>query len=172
MSERDVRGTALSSVNPNDFRQAMSLLSQQVHLVTTIGSEGRFGVTVTAAASVSDDPPTMLFCVNRSSRSFPHFESAKTFCINTLTGSQQDIADAFAGRGQLSIDDRFALGEWAELATGAPVLKTALAAFDCRLTHAIDMATHRVFFGEVEAVASGNDDTLALAYRNRGYVSI
>ncbi len=172
MSNRDVSETALSIVNPNDFRQAMSLLSQQVHLVTTIGPDGRFGVTVTAAASVSDDPPTMLFCVNRSSRSFPHFENVETFCINTLTSDQQGIADAFAGRGQLSIDERFALGEWDELATGAPVLKNALAAFDCRLTHAIDIATHRVFFGEVDAVACGDDNALALAYRNRGYVNI
>ncbi len=172
MSECDVRETALTSVNPNDFRHAMSLLSQQVHLVTAVGSEGRLGVTATAVASVSDEPPTMLFCINRFSRAFAHFQSAQSFCINTLTSSQQNIADAFAGRGQLSIDERFALGEWTELTTGAPVLKNALASFDCRLTHAIDMATHRVFFCEVEAVASSEDEALALAYRNRGYVGI
>lgn len=171
MAHDDASDTRLSTVDGADFRQAMSRLSQQVHVVTSLGPEGRCGVTVTAVASVSDQPPIMLFCLNRSSRTYPAFENNTVFCVNTLSGDQVELADAFAGRGNLDTDARFAKGEWREMATGAPVLEGALATFDCRVTDVLDKATHRIFFGEVEAVTIGGDDDLALAYRKREYVT-
>ncbi|PTW61725.1 flavin reductase/cob(II)yrinic acid a,c-diamide reductase [Breoghania corrubedonensis] len=170
MAEQEAGETGVSGADGATFRQAMSRLSQQVHVITGIGAKGRCGVTVTAVASVSDDPPTVLFCLNRSSRTFPLFEDAKVFCINTLAGEHVPVADAFAGRGNLDTDARFALADWTTMETGAPVLKAALASFDCRVSQVIDMATHRIFFGVVEATTNGADTARALTYYNRGYV--
>ena len=170
MAEHDTGQAGLSGADGAEFRQAMSRLSQQVHIVTGMGPRGRCGVTVTAVASVSDAPPTVLFCLNRSSRTFPLFEDAKAFCINTLAGEHVPLADAFAGRGNLETEARFALADWTTLESGAPVLKGALASFDCRVSQVIDMATHRIFFGLVEAVTNGTDAARALTYYNRGYV--
>ncbi|MDJ0932012.1 flavin reductase family protein [Breoghania sp.] len=172
MADNETGDSTLNAVNGAEFRQAMSRLSQQVHVITSIGPKGRCGVTVTAVASVSDDPPTLLFCLNRSSRTFPSFADNKTFCVNTLDSDQTALADAFAGRGHLDTDARFALGTWREGTTGSPVLENALATFECRVTQVIDMATHRIFFGEVEAVTNGDENAHSLTYYNREYVSL
>jgi cob(II)yrinic acid a,c-diamide reductase len=54
-----------NAVEPRLYREAMSRFAGAVHVVTTDGPYGRRGVTVIAACSVSDDPPTIL-CLPQS----------------------------------------------------------------------------------------------------------
>ena len=54
-----------------------------------------------------------------------------------------------------SLEERFATGEWITLATGAPVLASAVVAFDCRVIEIKAVASHNVIFGVVEAVRLG-----------------
>jgi flavin reductase len=93
------------------------------------------------------------------------------FCINTLVAADQPLSDIFAGRTDQHLEERFATGAWTKLATGAPVLGSALAAFDCRLVEAKEVATHFIVIGVVEAVeiASGGE---ALLYAHRKYRSL
>ena len=132
-----------------DFRNAMSHFAAAVHVVTTDGPFGLRGATVTSVCSVSDDPPTLLVCLNLSSPANDRFVENGVFSVNVLEAGQEKIARAFAGEGQLALADRFALGQWETLVTGAPLLKGALASFDCRLTDAQIVATHRILIGEV-----------------------
>lgn len=153
-----------------DFRAAMSRLAASVHVITTDGSAGRRGVTITAMSSVSDAPATVLFCLNRRSGFGPLVMENGVFCINTLASGPQNeaLADAFAGRGDLDIPARFALGNWSPLVTGAPSLESARVSLDCRLTAQQDVATHTVYFGEVLALRHGAP-CRALVYHDRGY---
>ena len=66
------------------------------------------------------------------------------FCINALAPSHEALADIFAGRTGHRLDDRFTSGEWTKLVTGAPVLRRAAAAFDCRLVPAREVLTRLV----------------------------
>lgn len=132
-----------------DFRNAMSHFAAAVHIVTTDGRAGIRGTTVTSVCSVSDTPATLLVCLNAGSAVNDRYEKNGCFAVNVLAAEHEELAKAFAGQGQLSLDDRFAMAQWRSLATGAPVLETALASFDCRLTDARIVATHRVLIGEV-----------------------
>ncbi|WP_449256177.1 flavin reductase [Bosea sp. (in: a-proteobacteria)] len=153
------------------FRDAMAQVASAVHVVTTIGPAGRLGMTATAVASVSDKPPTVLVCIERSSRTLAAIEASGVFCVNTLPGHLVETAEIFANRRALQGEERFAAGEWGELVTGSPVLRGALAAFDCRLVASHDIATHRVLVGEVVGLGGAGQGG-SLIYRRRQFEAV
>ncbi len=75
-------------VEATDFRNAMSLLTSAVNVVTTMGDSGRHGFTASAVCSVTDTPPTLLVCMNKSSRSHINFVENKVLCVNVLSADQ------------------------------------------------------------------------------------
>lgn len=157
-----------NAVEPRLYREAMSRFAGAVHVVTTDGPYGKRGATVIAACSVSDDPPTILVCLNRTKPENDCFAQNGVFALNTLTAAQQPIADAFSGLDKLTQEERFARGEWETVASGAPVLIGAEASFDCHLMEAKDFATHRILFGKVTGIRIG-DSLTPLIYHHRTY---
>jgi len=158
----------LRTADPALFRDAMCRLGAAVHVITTDGPGGKAGATATAACSVSDAPPTMLMCLNRRSQTNPVVAQNGVFCVNTLGAAEAGIADLFAGRTGVSGSERFNTGSWMTLATGSPVLSTAVVVFDCRIIEVRAVASHNVFFGAVEAVRLGPQGP-ALLYHERAY---
>lgn len=150
------------------FRNGMSRLGSAVSVVTTLSAGKRYGFTASAVCSVSDMPPTLLICINRASSCFPAFENVRHFCVNTLMPGQEDLSNLFGGKTPM--DDRFALGEWREGLSGAPMLADASVSFECELTNAIDEASHRILFGRVIDI-SENAEQAALLYCMRRYLS-
>lgn len=158
----------VAPVESKDYRDAMSHYAGAVQVVTTDGAAGRRGVTLTASCSVSDNPPTVLICLQKTHEENRLFTENGVFAINTLSGSQEQLAEAFSGRIGLTQDERFELAQWDRLTTGAPALVGALAVFDCRVTSVQDHSTHYVLFGEVAALRASTDEE-ALIYLNRRY---
>jgi flavin reductase len=157
--------------DPARFRDAMSRVAAAVHIVTTNGPAGLAGITATSVASITDEPPMMLFCINKTSPSAARIIENGVFCINTLAPSHEALADIFAGRTGHHLDERFAGGEWTKLVTGAPVLRRAAAAIDCRLVEAKSVMTHFVMIGAVEAADFGAEGgNLSYARRKYGIV--
>jgi flavin reductase len=159
------------SIEPEHFREAMSRVGSAVHIVTTGGPGGAAGITANAVTSVTAEPPTMLFCLNKSSRVAPLLLANGVFCVNTLASADQELSDIFAGRTGHSFEERFAAATWRTLTTGAPVLASALAAFDCRLIESREMSTHLILIGQVEAVEIAPQSE-ALLYMHRSYRQI
>jgi flavin reductase len=157
-------------VEAKEYRDAMSRLAAAVNIITTDGPGGRRGFTASAVCSVTDSPPTLLVCLNRSSDSHAVLWENAVLCVNTLAAAQQALSPVFAGQVTDDYDARFAAADWTTLATGAPVLQGALANFDGRVVRAIDVGTHTVFFCEVEAVRNHAGD--ALTYFARGYHTV
>lgn len=162
---------AVAAVDAPPFREAMSRLGAAVHVVTTAGPGGKTGFTATAVCSVSDQPPTLLVCLNRRSNSTPMLRDNGVLCVNTLRAAEATIADVFAGRTGAKAADRFATGEWTVLKTGAPVLESAVVAFDCRVVEVKAVASHDVYFCVVEAVHAGAAGP-ALVYHDRAYKQV
>ncbi len=158
------------SVPPQEYRDAMAHYAGHVQLVTTAHEGVQRGVTVTAACSVSDNPPIVLVCLNRSNPKNAIFLESGVFALNTLAVQHQAMASAFAGLDGKSADERFAMAEWDTITTGAPTLTDANAVFDCRLMEHKDMATHMVLFGEVVGLRIGNTSP-ALLFLNREWRS-
>jgi len=159
---------SVRTVEPAQFREAMSRLGAAVHVITTAGPGGKTGATATAVCSVSDAPPTLLMCLNRRSQTNPVVVENGVFCVNTLGHDGASIADLFAGRTGVQGTDRFATGDWVVLSTGSPVLTSAVIAFDCRIIEVRAVASHNVFFGAVETVRLGPSGP-ALVYHERAY---
>jgi flavin reductase len=159
---------SVATVDGKIFREGMSRFGTAVSVVTTDGPAGKAGFTATAVCSVSDAPPTLLVCLNRKSASGPIVQKNQVFCVNTLSAECEPVAEVFAGRTGVVKDARFVTGTWSTLKTGAPVLDTALAAFDCRVVEIRMMGSHNVIFGAVVDVKL-NAANPALIYHNRAY---
>ncbi len=160
--------TVQTAVDPAIYRNGMARYAGHVQVATTQWQGVRRGVTVTAACSVSDDPATVLVCLNASNEANAIFEQSGSFALNALAGHHQALAKALAGFERLPVDQRFALADWVQLATGAPVLADALVAFDCRLLEIKRMGTHMVLFGQVVAMHFGPDNP-PLIYLDRAF---
>ncbi|POF31697.1 flavin reductase [Roseibium marinum] len=153
------------------FREAMSRIAAAVHVVTTDGPAGRMGATVSAACSVSDDPPSILICLNRETRIHGAVLKNRCFCLNTLSDDHEAISDAFAGRENLDMPDRFAKGDWIPLATGCPALDSARLSVDCDVFSVTEMGTHSIIVGTVADLRM-TDPGKSLLYVRRGYKSL
>ncbi len=150
------------------FREAMARLGAAVNVVTTTTPDGPRGLTASAVCSVTDDPPTLLLCINRDSDTNEALKASRVLCVNTLAASQEAFSPLFAGFTQIDQAERFAGGRWSTLVTGAPVLEDALVSFDCRISQSTEVGTHTVFFCEVEAIQSGPAPE-GLIYFGRSY---
>ncbi|MDO3443954.1 flavin reductase [Agrobacterium sp. V1] len=150
------------------FRNGMSRLGSAVNVVTTRSGGKRYGFTASAVCSVSDTPPTLLVCVNRASSCFHAFENTRHFCVNTLMPGQEDISERFGGK--TPAEDRFALGDWRDGLTGAPILANSSVSFECELSNTVDEATHRIFFGRVIDIRE-NEARATLLYCMRRYLA-
>lgn len=153
------------------FREAMSRYGAAVHIITTDGTAGKTGVTATAVSSVSDDPPTLLVCINRKSLAAPILRENRVFCVNTLAASDEALSNVFAGRTGAKLAERFNVGTWSKLSTGSPVLSSAIAACDCRVSEIISVASHEIIIGIVEGVTLGAAAP-ALVYHGRVYKTV
>lgn len=157
------------TISLDDFRSAMRHLAGHVCLITTTDPDGsRNGLTATAVCSVSAEPPTLLCSVFTGTACNQSIQQSESFAVNVLALSDKHLADRFAG--PIKGEPRFEMGQWETLKTGAPVLATALAGFDCQLVKTVEMNTHSILFGEIKDViiASGQHKPLLYAHGNYG----
>lgn len=122
-----------------------------VTVVTSLREGEPRGVTVTAFSSVSADPPLVLICINREARSYLYISSSRLFCVNLLAGDQRALAERFAGRLR---ENQFEGVAYDVDATGAAVLRDAVAHFDCRVVEEHHAGSHSIFIGRVISCAS------------------
>jgi len=162
---------AAEAIDPARYRDGMARYAGHVQAVTTEWEGVRRGVTATAACSISDSPATVLACLNADNAKNEIFEKSGRFVLNALAVHHQPLARALAGFENLPNDQRFALGDWMELTTGAPVLSDALAAFDCRLVEVRRIATHFVMIGTVVGLHLGPANP-PLIYLDRAFHSL
>jgi flavin reductase (DIM6/NTAB) family NADH-FMN oxidoreductase RutF len=145
----------------DSFVAAMAQHVSSVCVITTLHEGKRYGLTATAMSSVCAEPPRLLVCVNKSGSSHDVILASGLFCVNVLDEKQDKVAKAFAG--MLGKDfDRFSVGDWGELVTGAPVLEQAASVFDCKVAEVIDQFSHSIIIGEVLATTTqqGHDTLL------------
>lgn len=153
------------------FREAMSRVAGAVHLITTDGSAGKAGLTATAVASVSAEPPTLLVCLNKTSRTTALLQENGFFAISTLGAGQQELANVFAGRTPAKGVARFEHGRWEAGAEGQPVLADALVSFTARIIDIRPVATHLVVIGEIIEIGLGTAHA-GLVYTRRAYHAV
>ncbi|WP_043336803.1 flavin reductase [Belnapia moabensis] len=157
------------SVTKQEFRDAMARLGAAVNVITTGGPAGRGGFTASAVCSVTDEPPTLLVCMNRNATAAPALKANGNVCVNVVAAGQKEVAMVFAGVTKCTMEERFDAGTWASLATGAPVLQGAVVSFDCKVAEIVEKGTHCVVFAEVAGIRGGSHHEHGLIYFGRDY---
>jgi flavin reductase (NADH) len=144
------------------FRNAMARMGAAVNIVTSNGVAGRCGITATAVCSVSDTPPTLLVCMNRSSAMNQVFKDNGVLCVNVLAAEQEAWARHFAGMTGMPMEQRFSDPAWDEGALQLPRLSQALASLQGRIMRTEEIGSHTVMIVELEQidVRAGNADSL------------
>lgn len=156
----------LPNVDRDAFRHAMARLGAAVNIITTDGPAGRAGFTASAVCSVTDTPPTLLVCLNRTASVWPTFRDNGYLCVNTMAAGHEDLSTLFGGKTPM--EQRFAAAEWHTLASGSPLLDGATVSFDCKISQVVSVGTHDILICEALALVR-NDDSHGLAWFDRGY---
>ncbi|MFM0035521.1 4-hydroxyphenylacetate 3-monooxygenase, reductase component [Paraburkholderia strydomiana] len=163
--------TADSDAHLNEkqqFRQAMAHLCAAVNVITTAGPHGRCGVTASAVCSVTDTPPTLLVCLNRSSAMHATFEGNRHVCVNVLPGEHELLARHFAGMTQVPMEERFGWPIWDDGAHGVPVLRDALASLQGEIVDLKEVGSHSVMFVKTTRISVRADGD-GLIYFDRNF---
>ena len=139
-----------------------------VALITAQTEEGPVGLTASSVASVSIDPPAIVFSVTRATGSAGGILGAESFVVHLLDARHASLAATFAITGS----DRFTAEQgWTELATGEPVLLDARVGLRCRLLHAHSVGSSVVVVAEVIGAVFGEEDAEhpPMVYLNRQF---
>jgi flavin reductase len=95
----------MTQVAGKDYRDAMACLGAAVNIVTTDGNAGRAGFAASAICSVTDDPPTLLVCMNRGSSAYASVTGNGVLCVNVLSARHERLSRLFAVSSDCSIID-------------------------------------------------------------------
>jgi len=149
-----------SSIDPRDFRNALGTYATGVTIITAAGPDGKpYGLTCNSFASVSLNPPLVLWSLVVYSSSLTAFQNASHFTVNVLGASQQALANKFAK----SSDDKFTGVDWTPGLGNAPVLAESIANFQCRSVNRYYGGDHVIFLGAVEAYTYNAKEPLLFA---------
>lgn len=155
---------ALAAPDERAFRATLSKFPVGVAVVTTLDRGRPRGMTVTAFAGVSTQPPLVLLWVGGS---FPLSVDGR-FAVSVLAHHQLHLALRFAEGGRRPARDPFdATAWWPARASGSPVLSGTVAWFDCVVGEVKRCATHAAVVGQVHDV--GHVDEVPLLHVNHGY---
>src|SRR5262249_42782960 len=135
--------TLLPASSAGEFKMGMRRLASGVTIITTVHDGRRHGLTATAVASLSVEPPQLLVCVHRQAGAHDLIHAGERFCVNVLSQRHRPLAARFANHA-ISETERFRIGKWTTLATGAPVLEDALASFDCEVLERVSASSHTI----------------------------
>jgi flavin reductase (DIM6/NTAB) family NADH-FMN oxidoreductase RutF len=136
-------------------------------IVTARSAAGPAGFLGLSASHVSADPPLMLASIDKRTSALVTVLEAKHFAVNFLPREAGTIADVFSGKGTLKGAERFEAGAWTTLSTGAPVLKSALGAMDCRLEETIERYGSCIVIGRVVDVMIADGGSPLVHFRGR-----
>lgn len=150
-----------------DFRLAMRRLAATVSIITCADAAGRHGMTATAVTSVSAAPPTILVCINSEASLYSKVRMQERFCINLLKVSHVSLSQRFGSKQ--ANQDRFAIGEWAEL-DGLPYLTDAQASLFCSVQQMIKSGSHGIFVAQIDRIHVA-DEIEPLIYQNGVYAT-
>ncbi|MFJ3694819.1 flavin reductase family protein [Streptomyces sp. NPDC090052] len=149
-------------VDPGEFRRVLGHFASGVTIVTAHDEEGPAGFACQSFASLSLEPPLVVFMVARTSTTWPRIARAGAFCVNILGADQGGLCHAFAVSGA----DKFAgVTHEPAPATGAPLLTGVPAWIDCRI-HAVHTGgDHLIVVGRVETLGGSADGAPLLFHR-------
>ena len=162
-------GSSEKIIDAKAFWRALGQRAIGSTIVTARSADGPAGFLGLSASHISADPPLMLASIDKRTSALQTVLAARHFAVNFLPSDASEIADLFGGKGTLKGADRFNVGQWQTLTTGAPVLANALGAMDCTLEDTIERGGICIVIGRVVDVLVGNGGNPLIHFRG-GYM--
>jgi flavin reductase (DIM6/NTAB) family NADH-FMN oxidoreductase RutF len=125
------------------FRGVLGRYATGVCVITCAGPDGPVGMTANSFASISLDPPLVLWSPARASARAPAFLAAERYAIHVLGAGQRALAEAFARDGRA-----FGSLDWA-MERGAPLIEGCLARLECARHAVHEAGDHHMILGRV-----------------------
>lgn len=154
---------AVTRPTPTAMRKAMSAFASGVTIVTAIDADEPVGFACQSFASLSLEPPLVLFCAGSEGRSWARVRAAGMFCVNVLGEDQLDLCGRFGSRdGQ-----RFDGLDWTTSSFGAPSLPDALLRVHCVLEDVHPGGDHDIAVGRVLGLEQPSSARPLIFHRGR-----
>ena len=153
------------------LRKMRGLFASGVTVATTVQKGKLRGVTVSAFAAVSLNPPLVMVCIANESESREWIAESGVFVVNILSDEQEFLSERFAARAPI-VNARFDGVPYHTAATGSPILEGSVAWYDCRVETMHDGGDHTIFIGRVEAIGFGDERKSPLVYFANRYARI
>ncbi|MFI9720466.1 flavin reductase family protein [Streptomyces sp. NPDC052396] len=148
---------------PEEFRRTLGHFASGVTVITAPGADGEppAGFACQSFASLSLEPPLVVFMVGRTSTTWPRIARAGVFCVNVLSAQHGELCRDFAASGA-RVRDKFAgVSYEASPVTGSPRLTGVPAWVDCGIHTVHTGGDHLIVVGSV--LALGTDEAAAEA---------
>jgi flavin reductase (DIM6/NTAB) family NADH-FMN oxidoreductase RutF len=136
------------SIDPHAFRQTVGQFATGVTVVTTLVDGTIRAMTVNSFTGLSLDPPMVLFCVGRATKTGQTIHAATGFAVNVLRREQQDLSTYFAGGWKSPTPPPFTFLDW----EGGPRLEGCAAAIGCGIDTIYEGGDHWIVIGKVLAM--------------------
>ncbi|GAA5048540.1 3-hydroxy-9,10-secoandrosta-1,3,5(10)-triene-9,17-dione monooxygenase reductase subunit [Nocardia callitridis] len=152
-------------IDPRAFRNVLGQFTTGITVITTFTTEHTpIGFACQSFAALSLDPPLVLFCPTKQSRSWAAIEESGRFCVHVLAEEQRELCARFGSREP----DKFADAAWHTSDLDLPVLDGALATIECLVDRVVDGGDHYIAIGRVQTLAeSPTADRPLLFYRGQ-----
>ncbi len=155
-------------IDPDSFRSVLGRFASGITVVTAVDTAGRdVGMTVSAFASVSLQPPLVSVCIDHAASMYDALRGAARFGVSILASDQEALSRRFAA---IESSHRFDGIGYERGESGVVLLDDALAHIECVQVGQHEAGDHTVFIGEVER-ASARDARPLLYYRG-GYAQL
>ena len=134
-----------SSFDSAKYRQVLGHFPTGVTVITAVNDGVPVGMAIVSFASLSLDPPQVLFCAGKSSLSWPKVRVVGSFCVNFFVEDQEDVCRVFASKAE----DKFAEVGWRRSGNGSPLLEGVLGFIDCTIESVVESGDHDIVVGAV-----------------------
>ncbi|WP_039794778.1 3-hydroxy-9,10-secoandrosta-1,3,5(10)-triene-9,17-dione monooxygenase reductase subunit [Nocardia araoensis] len=158
-----------SEIDPRQFRNVLGQFCTGITVITTFDDDGvPIGFACQSFAALSLEPPLVLFCPTKASRSWTAIEKSGRFCVNVLAEQQRELCARFGSREP----DKFAGATWHTSDLELPVLDEALATIECKVDNVVDGGDHYIVIGRVQALSETTTTGRPLLFYRGQYTAI
>lgn len=142
------------SFDERSFRDALGQFATGVCVVCAPSQQGEpVGMTINSFASVSLDPPLVLWSLQNDSHSYDVFARAKHYSLNVLASHQQALSNHYAQQGNHRLQAQHLASDEAD----RWVMSETLASFHCQQHATMEAGDHLIIIGRVVAFETRSD---------------
>jgi len=157
----------MTRLTQQSFRLALGQYATGISIITAVdGEDTAIGMTANSFASVSLDPPLVLWSVDKASPLYAGFAAASHYAVHVLNENQQQMSHRFADD---SID-KFAGLNIGRGINELPLLDQYIALLQCEVVDRHEAGDHLILIGQVLDIQLEPNDPLL--FFSGGYRSL